>query len=170
MDSDIPAESFGNMPRALRDRLVSQSALILDSYERLLGKQLIARTSDAANDANHLFAAPFAVLSHGTEPDPILNYGNQIALELWETTFEALCALPSRLTAEPLAREARERLMAEVTRKGFVSGYSGTRISSTGKRFRIENVAIFNLTQKDGSFAGQAATFDRWTPLSSGNG
>ncbi len=144
---------------------VLQSQIILDSFERLLGRPLIARTTDAARDAEALWRAPFAVLSHGTQADPVLNYANAIALELWEMPLAQLLATPSRLTAEPIAREARDRLMAEVTRTGFVTGYSGIRISATGRRFRIENVTIWNLSQADGSFAGQAATFDTWSDV-----
>lgn len=145
------------------ERTLRQVSLILDSYERLLGRPLIARCGSQQGDTDALYHAPFAVLSHGTEADPILNYANKIALELWEMPLAQLLATPSRLTAEPLAREARDKLMAEVTRTGFVTGYSGVRISATGRRFRIENVTIWNLTQPDGTFAGQAATFDTWS-------
>ena len=39
---------------------------------------------------------------------------------------------PSRLTAEPVAREERARLLDEVTRNGFIANYAGVRISSRG--------------------------------------
>jgi hypothetical protein len=34
--------------------------------------------------AQFLFEAPFVVVSHGIEANPILNYGNKKALTLWE--------------------------------------------------------------------------------------
>lgn len=138
---------------------------MLDNYERLLGRSLIARSGNAAQDAYALYAAPFAVLSHGTEPNPIINFANQIALTLWETTFEVLTATPSRLTAEPVLQEAREKFLAEVARIGFVTGYSGVRISSTGRRFLIKNVTVWNLADAQGRPAGQAAAFDTWHDL-----
>ena len=140
---------------------------MLDSYERLLGRSLIARSGNAAQDAYALYAAPFAVLSHGTEPNPIINFANQIALTLWETTFEVLTATPSRLTAEPVLQEAREKFLAEVARIGFVTGYSGVRISSAGRRFLIKNVTVWNLADAQGQPAGQAAAFDTWQDLAS---
>ena len=61
-----------------------QVQLLLDSFARLLGRELIARAGTAAEQAERLFQAPFVVVSHGTEADPILNYGNAAALALWE--------------------------------------------------------------------------------------
>lgn len=151
------ASAFLSSPEGLL-----QARLVLDCYERLLGRPLIARSGDDSQDARALYEAPFAVLSHGIEADPILNYGNATALRLWETNFKQLTCTPSRLTAEPMAREARDKLMSEVVRTGFVTGYAGIRISAAGRRFRIDNVTIWNLTAPDGTFAGQAATFDRW--------
>lgn len=144
---------------------VRQSKIILESFERLLGRPLIPRSQDPARDAAALWEAPFAVLSHGTEADPILNYANALALQLWEMPLAQLLAMPSRLTAEPMAREARDELMSQVLQTGFVTGYSGVRIAATGRRFRIENVTIWNLALADGSFAGQAAMFDTWSDV-----
>lgn len=153
---------FSLLSHAMQDNFIAQSALILDSYRRLLGYLLLPSAGDAVEAARELYEAPFAVLSHGTQADPILNYANRIALSLWQTTPDVLLTMPSRLTAEPMAQAAREKLMSEVARTGFVTGYEGVRISATGRRFRIENVTIFNLTAPDGTFAGQAAVFDTW--------
>ena len=38
----------------------------------------------------------FGILSHGTQPDPIYNYGNTAALNLFEQTIDRLCETPSR--------------------------------------------------------------------------
>lgn len=160
-----PPALYDGIGEPFRSRWLAQSRLILESYARLMRRPLLAPTDDALAGARALYEAPIAVLSHGTGTDPILNYGNRTALELWETSIETLTTTPSRLTAEPMARDARDKIMSEVTRAGFVTGYSGVRITATGKRFRIENVMIFNLAQADGTFAGQAATFDRWSAI-----
>lgn len=144
---------------------IEHTQILLGSYERLLGRPLIARTGNPAQDARCLFEASFAVLSHGTQADPILNYANRIALALWETTPEKLMAMPSRDTAEPLLHEAREKLLVQVSRQGFISGYEGVRISATSRRFLIKNVTIWNLSDAQGRSAGQAATFDTWHDL-----
>jgi len=73
--------------------------------------------------------------------------------------------MPSRLSAEPLAREERARLLAAVTARGFVDDYAGVRISRTGRRFRIERATVWNLADPAGLRLGQAAAFDRWTEL-----
>ncbi|WP_457797868.1 MEKHLA domain-containing protein [Methylocystis sp. S23] len=146
-------------------RWIAHSAALLDSHRDRVGRELIARGGGAEAEAERLLAAPFVVVSHGPEADPMLNYGNRVALALWEMSAEQLLATPSRLTAEPLAREARERLLAQTARDGFVTGYEGVRVSAAGRRFRISNVTIWNVTDAAGNAAGQAASFARWTFL-----
>lgn len=139
--------------------------LLLDSFARLLGRELIPRTGSAADQAERLFQAPFVVVSHGTEADPVLNYGNAAALALWEMRWDELTSTPSRLTAEPMHRDERARLLARTREHGFVDDYAGIRISKTGKRFRIEQAIVWNLTDEAGVHRGQAATFERWTEI-----
>lgn len=140
---------------------------LLDSFARLLGRELIARDGTAREQEGRLFHAPFVVVSHGIEADPILNYGNAAALTLWSTDFDTLTRMPSRLTAEPVHRDERARLLERTRRDGYVDDYAGIRISCTGRRFRIERAIVWNLVAMDGTHLGQAATFDRWTPLDS---
>ena len=141
--------------------------LLLDSFARLLGRELVDRSGTTADQAERLFHAAFVVVSHGTEADPILNYGNAAALDLWEMDLATLVRTPSRLTAEPVHRDERARLLARTLRDGYVDDYAGIRISATGKRFRIEQAIVWNLVDAAGVHRGQAATFDRWTPLAS---
>lgn len=141
--------------------------LLLDSFARLLGRELIPRAGSVEEQAERLFHAPFVVVSHGTEADPILNYGNAAALALWEMDLAVLTRTPSRLTAEPVHRDERARLLERTLRDGYVDDYAGIRISSTGKRFRIEQAVVWNLVDAAGVRHGQAATFDRWTRLES---
>jgi hypothetical protein len=115
--------------------------------------------------AEKIFHAPFVLVSHGTEADPVLNYGNAAALALWEMSWEELTRTPSRLTAEAPNREERARLLAAVTARGFIDDYSGIRISKTGRRFRIAKATVWNLLSEDGQPCGQAAMFERWKNL-----
>lgn len=146
-------------------RRVDHAQLLLASFARLLGRELLPGDGSAAERAERLFHAPFVVVSHGTEADPVLNYGNRAALDLWEMDFEAFVQTPSRLTAEPVHRDERARLLARTTRDGYVDDYSGIRISRTGRRFRIERAIVWNVIDEDGRHHGQAATFDLWTPM-----
>ena len=149
----------------LCEPLVRHAQVLLDSFAARVGRQLISRDGDPIQQANRLFLAPQVVVSHGTEADPILNYGNRAALELWETDFASLTQMPSRLTAEPMHRDERARLLERTTRDGFVDDYRGIRISSRGRRFLIERAIVWNLESPDGKRLGQAATFDHWTML-----
>jgi len=147
---------------------VAHGQLMLDSFARLLGYELVSREGTPLEQARRLFEAPRVVVSHGTQADPILSYGNRLALGLWEMDSETLMKTPSRLTAEPLHREARGVLLERTRRDGYVDDYSGIRISSTGRRFRIEQAIVWNLTDAAGIHRGQAATFDQWIPPPAG--
>lgn len=161
--------------------------LLAGSFAKFLERDLFAQANDLsrANDATQpndapqvadlsrddgseleyskrLFEAPFVVLSHGTESDPIFNYGNQAAMALFELDWQMLTSLPSRKSAEPVNRDERERLLAQVTRHNFIDDYAGVRISSTGRRFYIPQAIVWNLVDQKNEYRGQAATFAQW--------
>jgi hypothetical protein len=148
-----------------RPQIVGHTRVLLDSYARLIGSELLPRNGSDQQQARGLFDASFVILSHGTESDPILNYGNAAALALWETDFETFIRMPSRLTAEAPRRDERARLLERVTRDGFIDDYSGVRISTTGKRFFINQATVWNLFDGEGRRIGQAATFSTWRTL-----
>ena len=139
--------------------------LLLDSFARLLGRELIDRDGTPEQQARRLFEAAFVVVSADASADPLLTYGNRTALGLWEMDIETLRATPARHTAEPVHRDERQQLLDRTRDQGYVDDYAGVRISSTGKRFRIEEAIVWNLTDAAGAYFGQAATFDRWVPL-----
>ncbi len=144
---------------------IERTGRMLDSYRHWLGQELIERTGDPLGDSRRLFEAAFVVVAHGEEADPILNYANRAALELWETDLDTLLAMPSRLTAEPVHREERARLLERTARHGYVDDYQGIRIASSGRRFRIERATVWNVLDQSGHKIGQAATFSAWQIL-----
>ncbi|WP_217592909.1 MEKHLA domain-containing protein [Cohnella sp. GbtcB17] len=144
--------------------LERHSRLLMDSYRALTGKALI-KAGRAGQASDDLYEAPFALLSHGTEEDPVLNYGNRTAQALWEMDWQSFTRMPSRLTAEPMQREVREAFMEDVRLKGYSDCYEGVRVSSSGKRFRIEQAVVWNLIDEKGAYLGQAAMFPGWTWL-----
>ena len=150
-----------NMPNSRPCEAVPDARLrlIVESYRRLTGLSLLPTDKGQLSLREVLWQAPRAIVAHGTEADPIFFYGNRLALELFEMTFEEFTRLPSRLSAEPLAQAAREKLLAEVTRRGFVDQYSGMRIASSGRRFRIADATVWNLLDEAGICHGQAAVF-----------
>jgi len=147
---------------AQRPGWIEHTQLLLDSYAHWVGTELISRSNDPDVDAKNVWKAPFVVVSHGTENDPILNYGNETALQLWELSVEAFCQTPSRKTAEPVHRDERAQHLDRTTKNGFVDDYSGIRISSTGQRFYIARATVWNLMTNTGTHSGQAATFYQW--------
>jgi hypothetical protein len=148
-----------------RPAWIDHARLLIESFAAVVGRPLVDPEGSDMARSERLYRAAFVVVSHGTEDDPVLNYGNASALRLWEMDADTLARTPSRLTAEPMHREERARLLARTTQAGFVDDYSGIRISRTGKRFRIERAIVWNLVDAGGVRRGQAATFDEWTPL-----
>lgn len=146
-------------------RFVTHCDRLVESYRHWTGRELIAASSSTTDVAQRLFDAPFVLLSHGTESDPILNYGNRMALALWETAWEQFTGMASRLTAEPRVRDDRARLLTDVTRRGYVDDYTGIRITVNGRRFLIERAEVWSVVDRAERHWGQAARFDRWTYL-----
>jgi hypothetical protein len=146
-------------------KINDQSKLILSSFSGLTGSELVDPNLPEVERRQALFEAPFAVVSHGTEADPIFNYGNKTALELFEMKWDDFIKLPSRLSAEQGTQKERDQLLARVAENGYIDDYNGVRISSTGKRFMVEDAIVWNMRDDDGIYRGQAAILYRWSPL-----
>lgn len=142
--------------------IIAWSQIILNSYQNLLGQELIERNTDELNQAKSLFYAPFTVYSHNTDADPLYNYSNQQGLKLWEMNWQELILTPSRTTTQPLLREEREKLLAETTTKGYITNYQGIRISQKGTKYQIDDITVWNLKDNQNQYCGQAATFSQW--------
>jgi hypothetical protein len=145
--------------------VVEWTQYLLDSYVRLVKEELIPREDTPEEQAKRLFTSPFVVASHGLQDDPILNYGNLTALDIWEMDWEQFTQTPSRLTAEPVNREERARMLEQARTHGYISDYRGIRISLSGKRFLVERATVWNIHKPDETPLGQAATFSYWTFL-----
>lgn len=144
---------------------LSHCQLLARSYFKLTGKLLGNLPIDDPDLGQKFHEGNFIVVSHGTEDDPVFNYGNIQALNLFEMDWDSFTQLPSRKSAEQPNREERAKLLAEVTRNGFIDDYSGIRIASSGQRFVIRNALVWNVTDDEGQYLGQAATFDQWEYL-----
>lgn len=138
----------------------SHLQLLLDSYLRVTGRPLI----EASNEdlIALLDNASFALVSHGTEVDPIFNYGNRTALKLFAMSWEEFTQLPSRYSAEAPNREERAQLLQQVKTKGYIDHYRGVRIDKHGRRFLIEEATVWNVYDIEQTYHGQAAAFSRW--------
>ena len=154
-----------DMPDRIPPMNLTWICWLLDSYAFWLKRELIDRTGTLDEQSERLFLAPFVVVSHANAEDPVLNYGNRQALALWEMTWPELTATPSRLTAEPVNRTERARMLRQAAAHGFVADYEGVRISKTGRRFLVKRATVWNVVDEHGIKQGQAASFSRWIPL-----
>src|SRR3989304_5353175 len=124
-------------PHANNDYLSVHARRLIESYRRWTGRDLVDPELSPVGQARALYEAPFVAASHGTEADPVFNYANRAALTLFETAWADFTSMPSRLSAEPVAREERAQLLARVNRHGFIDHYGGIRLSASGPPFRL---------------------------------
>jgi len=146
-------------------QVVQWCQYLLDSYAQWVKQELIQRDGSPLEQAERLFNSAFVVVSHGVEDDPILNYGNQVALNLWAMDWHKFIQTPSRLTAEPVNREERARMLEQAKVQGYISDYRGVGIFSSGKRFLVDQGIVWNIHKPDGNAIGQGATFATWKYL-----
>ena len=108
---------------------------LVSSYRRTVGREPAYLEHCAHRSADWLYAqASHCVLAHNTDPDPHFIYANRAAQTAFEYDWDEITSLPSRLSAEPVDREERQRLLDAVARHGFATDYSGVRIAKSGRR------------------------------------
>ena len=151
------------IPPYERSEIITYSNLLSESYTRLTGRELI----QSEHLALALYYAPFVLVSHGTEADPIFRYANLKAQELWGLGWEDFVQMPSRLTAEPVVLPERQNLLDQVSLKGYIDNYQGVRITKAGQRFMIYNATVWNVIDQDNLRHGQAALIYDWEWLES---
>ena len=147
-----------------KQEIIDYSELLLSSFARMTGQTLL--TSEE-NLARRLYEAPFALVSHGMQDDPIFCYGNNADLKLWKMTWDEFTSMPSRLTAEPAVQKEREYLLQEARQKGYITNYKGVRIAKDGQRFVIRETVLWNVVDLQNRQHGQACLIGRWDFLPS---
>ncbi|MEC4747477.1 MEKHLA domain-containing protein [Methylomicrobium sp. Wu6] len=143
----------------------AHAGLIINSFQILLGKKLIPDAFSDRGVGRSLFHASIAVISHDTTQDPVFNYANLKALELFGMSWAEFTRMPSRFSAEPSEWAEREKLLDSVRTRGFFYPLRGIRTVKTGERFQINDGAVWNLIDADGQYRGQAACFFAWEYL-----
>lgn len=170
-----PGASLGEAPW-LSSVGIERATWLLASHQRAFGRPLIATPTpatpgpspgEARQWAQELFAAATVVLAHDgsadrPDHDPRLIYANRSALALWRRPWHEMVGMPSRLTAEPAERSSRARLLTSARALEAISGYTGIRIDSHGRRFVISRARLWTLRDRDGRDCGQAAAFSNW--------
>ena len=136
--------------------------ILMENYKKYFSEELVCNTGDGFNRFESLWGADFVIVSHGIEEDPVFNFGNLTALNLFELDFSEFTSMPSRKSAQTPSQDDRNKLLAEVTKYGCINHYKGVRVSSMGKRFFIENAKVWNLYDENSAYYGQAAMFKSW--------
>jgi hypothetical protein len=143
----------------------SHGKLIVSSYEKLTDNKFPSNEINKESNIQEIFNSSYVLLSHGLGAEPIFNFANKSALDLFEVEWLDMLNMPSRRSAEQLERKKRETLLNEVSRKGYIANYSGIRISAKGTRFLIKNAVVWNLIDEKSKCHGQAAMFNQWEYL-----
>ena len=87
--------------------VIAWCQLLMRSFHRWTGKELVRPEGTVQEQARRLFDAPFVVVSHGTEPDPI------VSPRVADT-------LAARLPSAQLVRLDRTSHFVQVDRPGAV--------------------------------------------------
>jgi hypothetical protein len=141
-------------------------ARVVRSFEQVTGKSLMREAGlDPRALGRSAWSGDFALLTHRGDARAVLNYGNALALRLWEMDWDTFTATPSGDTAPGEASAARDLLMEKVAKDNFVTGYSGERISRRGRRFLIKDVTVWRLLDEKGASFGMAAFFRQFRYL-----
>ena len=145
----------------LNEEYTAAIELIDTSYRHWTGKNLPA--PDSLSPTERLYwlhaHAPYSLLAHGTEDDPLFFYANQQTLACFKYPRSEFLGMPSRFSASPLDRAMRQTLLEQVTAHGIAHGYSGYRVDKAGNAFMIHEGKVWTLVDQQGVHLGQAALF-----------
>ncbi len=133
---------------------------LLAGYRRALGSELVT-PSDAAT----LYSAPAVVVSHRWSDDPLFVYANLAAQKVWGYSWAQFVGLPSRLSAPPEERQGRAQLLQEGLASGAVVVHDLIRVNVNGRRFRVHDITLWNVSDDHGVVVGQAATYGTFSWL-----
>lgn len=103
--------------------------------------------------------APYSLLAHDGAADPRFTYANECALRCFKYPRDSFIGMPSRFSASPLDRAARQALLEQVTANGIAEGYSGWRVDAHNQPFMIHAGVVWTLLDAAGQPCGQAALF-----------
>ncbi|MBY7699337.1 MEKHLA domain-containing protein [Vibrio harveyi] len=144
--------------QSISDIYIKNARIINYNFNRIFGSSLFTDETCISD----IWKSNFAIISHNSESEPIFNFANENALELFEMEYEDFIRLPSEFSAEFDEIEEWNELLKQVHSNGFIKGYTGTRVSATGLRFKIIDAIIFNLYDFDYNYFGQAAVIPKW--------
>lgn len=168
-------ETFSDFPQLNDERikiggrdLISHVTLLDRSLKRLTGQGIFDRIGVKPSSPKGIYNTVclnerFVLISHGTESNPIYNFGNVAALQAFARSWDDI-KIPSAESVVLRSQDEvlRKELMRKVTENGFVEGASGIRVRGDGKFIKLVDAVVWNCYDADDStYIGQAAFFDR---------
>lgn len=164
---DFPSQGDESIKIGGRD-MISHVSLLDRSLKRLTGRGLYERMKVQPSSPKGIYNTVclnerFVLISHGTEANPIYNFGNVAALQAFMRSWHDLM-IPSAESVVLRSQDEtlRNELMQKVTDHGFVEGASGIRVRGDGKFIKLVDAVVWNCYDDDNStYIGQAAFFDR---------
>lgn len=134
-------------------------AWLCASYRRTTGGDLVP-----ADDPQALYDSEAVVVSHRCAEDPWFVYANRAAQRVWGYAWDEFIGLPSRLSAPSEGRAARQVQIRDGLVHGVMRLRDAIRIRADGRRFRVDEILLWNVSDDAGLVVGQAATYTRFTP------
>lgn len=135
-------------------------SLSSDSLDRLTGRNLYERLGIEARPSIVHYSDRFAVVAHGTEPDPMIHYANQAALELFDYSEKEIYQIPSRVTAPEHVARAHDDVLELPVHDDFWLIPRAMRQRRSGELFESDNVLVFCVYDEDGKWIGQTTVYD----------
>lgn len=137
------------------------------SLKKTSGTCLFEWMNERSEDAEVTTAAlldenqRFGVLSHGTQPDPIFNYGNKASLELFGYKIEELCRTASRLSTVPELMNDRDTLIQDIETRGYGYIADAVRVKYDGELFVIDSILVWTVFDEADKRIGLAAVYNK---------
>jgi hypothetical protein len=164
---DFPSQGDDSIKIGGRD-MISHVSLLDRSLKHLTGRGVYERMGVQPSSPKGIYNTVclnerFVLISHGTEANPIYNFGNVAALQAFVRSWDNLM-IPSAESVVLRSQDEtlRNELMQKVTDNGFVEGASGIRVRGDGKFIKLVDAVVWNCYDNDNStYIGQAAFFDR---------
>ena len=141
----------------------------MDDWVRLSSESLKVHTGESLLDRMDVGTVGlvhtnerYAVLSHGTQKDPIYNYFNRAALETFQWSEDEVYQIPSRYSApDGATRSDRQERLKKTAEEDVINLPNAIRQTKSGDQFQINDVILWNVYNDDGVRVGQMAIFDR---------
>lgn len=132
-----------------------------NSLERITGKTLYetihVETAQQVHENER-----YAVLSHDTAGDPVYNYGNRAAVEVFKWPEDEFYQLPSRYSApDGTIRNSRSTDIQDAIDSDLKTIALAIRQTKHGELFQLTDVMLWNVYDDDGHRVGQTAIYDR---------